>query len=82
MKTTITKLNLEWNLTKWSEEQSLRLSKLETFQPKGYKARGFSMAVNAIRAKLRNAGVTGTWQHTIVFGIVDMARLYAIAAAD
>jgi hypothetical protein len=81
MKTESTKLNLEaGNLPIWAEEQAQRLSKLKTFQPKGWTAVGFARAIKGIKTTLRKGGMTGSWLDNTVGEIIDLARLYAIAA--
>lgn len=79
--TASTKLNLEsGNLPTWADEQAKRLSKLKTFQPKGWTAVGFARAIKGIKTELRNVGLTGSWLDNTINDIIDMARLYAIAA--
>jgi hypothetical protein len=78
--TTATKLNLEaGNLPTWTDEQAQRLSKLKTFQPKGWTAVGFAKAIKGLKTELRKAGLTGSWLDNTVGDIIDMARLYALA---
>jgi hypothetical protein len=76
-----TQLNLEaGNLTTWANNQALRLSKLRTFQPKGWTCVGYSRAIKGLKNAMRAAGVTGSQLNSITHDIVDMAQLYAIAA--
>ena len=78
---TTTQLNLEaGNLPTWADNQALRLSKLRTFQPRGWTAVGYAKAIKGLRAAMRAAGVTGSQLNIITHDIVDMAQLYAIAA--
>lgn len=72
------KLDLDsGNLPQWAESQAVRLSKLATFQPKGWTAVGSSRVYKKLNAELREAGVRGDWMHQVSRDICDMARLKA-----
>jgi hypothetical protein len=81
METNNTQLNLEQgNLPTWADEQAKRISKLKTFQPKGWTAVGYARATKSIKNALRSAGMRGPQLDVVMFDIVDLARLYAITA--
>lgn len=67
------------NLPSWSDQEAKRLSKLKTFQPKGWNAVGYARAMKGIKRVLREAGFSGQHLDDAIYNIIDMARLYALA---
>jgi hypothetical protein len=66
-------------LLAWADSEATRLSKLSTFQPKGWTAVGHSRAWNGMKRQLRAAGYPMNAANMLMQDICDMARLKAVA---